>query len=496
MSRRDIVEALTDPHLIGAALEPIEDWRNWLAIWKASFGLADMMTDDEREFFKRVAGGRSVPKTAPRRLTITSGRRSGKSRQTAAIGVALALYADRSKLAPGETGYVMILAPTKEQSAAIFDYALAFLETSPILKREIENVTREEIRLRGNTAIIVQAADSRTVRSKSLLGALIDEGCFLRDTNDKELWRAIQPAMLTTNGVWISISSAGRKSGLQYERWRDHYGKDSPDDLVIQATTNDLNLTIDRSTVDALIAEDPEAGNSEYLSAWRQDLAALFPDDVIDRAIVSARPEVLPYDPAVKRYVAGVDMSAGRHDASVLCIGHVDKDRFITDGIFWRPAPHDPASVAKEFADLCREYRISEITGDNFAGSWVSNAFQGLRYHKSPKDRSRLYLEALPVFMQGRVEIPDSQSVPTVRELKNLERRLATSGRESVDHPRHGSDDAANALALAMYVALKGGARPKFALAAPSFCVGGMWSSSPISHADHDPASFGATIAR
>ncbi|MBP2444838.1 terminase [Rhizobium leguminosarum] len=449
MSNTNIMRALTDKRLIGAALGNLDNWRNWNVIWKAAFGLGGTLLPHEHAFFKSVSGGRALPRAPIRKLHIISGRRSGKSRQVAAIGCALALYADRSKLAPGETGYVMILAPTKEQGAAIFDYAVAFLETSPILKQEIEGITANEIRLKGNTAIIVQAADPRTVRSKSLLAALVDESCFLRDTNDTELYRAITPATLTTQGLWISISSAGKKSGLMYDRYRDHFGQDSNSDLVIQAKTTDLNLTIDQREIDAAIADDPEAGRSEYESAWRADLSTLFPDDIIDAAIVNNRPEFLPFDPTVKRYHAFVDMSAGRHDASTLCIGHAVGNKFVSDAVHWRPAPHDPQAVTAEFVSMCKEYRIHEVTGDNFAGSWVSGAFTklGMTYHRSMKNRSQLYLEALPVFMQGRVEMADSKTVPTVRELKNLERRVATSGRESVDHPKNGTDDAANALA-------------------------------------------------
>ncbi|MBB2714077.1 terminase [Rhizobium sophoriradicis] len=464
----NVMRAMTDARLIGAALGDMNNWRNWNTIWKAALGLGQTLLPHEHAFFRSVAGQRAVPVAPVRRLHIVSGRRSGKSRQVAALGVSLALYADRSKLAPGETGYVMILAPTKEQATTIFDYALAFLQASPLLKEEIESVTANEIKLKGNTAIIVQAADPRTVRGKSLLAALVDESCFLRDTNDTELYRAITPATLTTQGLWIAISSAGRKSGLMFDRWRDHFGKDSATDLVIQARTTDLNLTIDKGEIDAAIADDPEAGRSEYDSAWRSDLSTLFADEVVENAIVHSRPEFLPYDPTVPRYSAFVDMSGGRHDASVLCIGHGAGNKFIADAVYWRPAPHDPQAVAAEFVSLCQEYKVREITGDNFAGSWVSGTFTklGMTYNRAMLNRSQLYLEALPVFMQGRVEMAEGKTAPTVRELKNLERRLASSGRESVDHPRNGTDDAANALAGCLWLVTKP-QRSQLMLAAP-----------------------------
>lgn len=43
------------------------------------------------------------------------------------------------KLAAGETGSVMVMSQTKDQSAAVFGYALGFLESSPLLAAEIES---------------------------------------------------------------------------------------------------------------------------------------------------------------------------------------------------------------------------------------------------------------------------------------------------------------------------------------------------------------------
>ena len=57
--------------------------------------------------------------------------------------------------------------------------------------------------------------------------------------------------------------------------------------------------------------------------------------------------------------------------------------------------------------------------------------------------KSALYLEALPAFTRGQISIPDY--APLIRELRLLERRVSRSGKDSVDHPRGGSDDYANA---------------------------------------------------
>jgi hypothetical protein len=73
-------------------------------------------------------------------------------------------------------------------------------------------------------------------------------------------------------------------------------------------------------------------------------------------------------------------------------------------------------------------------------------AFQdaGIRYERAEKNKSVLCLEALPLFMCGAIRIPDLPAL--TREFRLLERQTHRSGRETVDHGRHGSDDYANAL--------------------------------------------------
>jgi hypothetical protein len=80
-----------------------------------------------------------------------------------------------------------------------------------------------------------------------------------------------------------------------------------------------------------------------------------------------------------------------------------------------------------------------------------------------------LYLEALPIFNQGNVSIPNHGLL--LRELRGLERRTHRSGRDSVDHGAHGSDDCSNSLAGALYMALHDARKPKMRV---GFCPKGI----------------------
>ena len=117
-ARIDIADALRDPQLLGAALGDLKTWSTWVAVLKAAFG--DKLTRAESRAFDAVAR-RNVPARRVRELWAVVGRRSGKSRMAAAIGCYLATMTDaRSRLAPGEIGYILIVSPSLAQSKLVF----------------------------------------------------------------------------------------------------------------------------------------------------------------------------------------------------------------------------------------------------------------------------------------------------------------------------------------------------------------------------------------
>jgi hypothetical protein len=186
---------------------------------------------------------------------------------------------------------------------------------------------------------------------------VLDEIAYWRDessaTPDVEIYRAIKPSLDSTNGMAVAISSPYRRTGLPAAKHRDHYGKDSPDCLVIQSPSFSLNPTLDQKTIAEAYAADPVSASAEYGAEFRTDLQSLLADDVIDRAVDYGRPLEMARQQGV-RYRAFVDASAGRHDEFCICIGHVIEDEegkaFVADVVRGRAPPFDPRSVAAEYA--------------------------------------------------------------------------------------------------------------------------------------------------
>jgi hypothetical protein len=445
-----IDEAFSDPRLLGAALGDPSTWTAWRAILKATYGLP--LTRPEGRTFAGLSGARKPPRKRVAELWVVAGRRSAKSRMAALIAVHTAAFLDHSaKLSPGEVGYVLVLSPSRGQARAVRDYAEGFLMASPALAGMLLPGTADEIRLDNGVVIATHASSFRTVRGKTLLCVILDEVAYFRDERsanpDQEIYRAVVPALITTGGMLIGISSPYRRVGLLHQKHRDHFGLEG-DVLVIQAATTALNPTSDRKEIERARASDPEAARAEWDALWRSDISSLLGDEQVDAAIDHDRPLELPHRSDLT-YRAFADMSSGRADHATICIGHREGDNVIVDVLRGRKPPFDPNFVAAEFATLAKSYGCREIVGDNYAAEFTVAAFRqaGVAYRRAELTRSKLYLEMVGPFMRGAVRLPNHPRL--IRELRLLERRVAPSGVDRVDHGRAkgDSDDYANAVA-------------------------------------------------
>ena len=93
------------------------------------------------------------------------------------------------------------------------------------------------------------------------------------------------------------------------------------------------------------------------------------------------------------------------------------------------------------------------MQGDRYAGEWPRERFRvhGIAYAVSPKVRSDLYRDLLPLLNSRRVELLDYPRL--LNQLTSLERRTARSGRDTIDHPPREHDDLSNAVAGALLAA-------------------------------------------
>jgi hypothetical protein len=452
-----IDQALLDRNLLGAGLDPAT-WGAWITVMRAAAGIE--LDAEETAFFKSVAGDREAPRAPVAETWIIVGRRSGKSRVAAAKAVHAATLCQH-RLSPGERGTILVLAATMGQASTVLGYCLGFLEASPFLRQQIESRTANEIRLEGGVTIAVHPANFRSVRGRTILAAIFDEVAFWRGDDDgssnpdKEVLRAVQPALAASGGELTCISSPYRRTGVLFERHRSFFGANDPRILVIQGASKIFNPTLSQASIDQAHADDPESASSEWDGLFRADISSFLDDDLINAAIDTARPRELPPIKG-KSYVAYADASGGRVDAYTICIGHKEPDgRFVADVVRGVAPPFNPADVTRQFAELVHEYGCRKVVSDNYSAEWVSAAWReaGLMHERSPQTASELYVEALPSFARNAISIPDV--APLIRELRQLERRVSRMGRDQVSHGPGGHDDHANALVGALRQAVR-----------------------------------------
>jgi hypothetical protein len=159
--------------------------------------------------------------------------------------------------------------------------------------------------------------------------------------------------------------------------------------------------------------------------------------------------------------VAFCDPSSGRTDSFTLAIAHnqpkaADRpERLVLDVVRSVTPPFDPDVAIEGLAETLKEYGIREVVGDQYAVGFTVSAFRkhGITYKPSERTRSEIYLECLPHFSRGAVELLDLPQLRT--QLLLLERRTRAGGRDSVDHPRGAHDDLANSACGALLLARK-----------------------------------------
>jgi hypothetical protein len=461
-----VSKAISDPMLFGPWFAG-PSWNTWRSILKAAY--AEDMTAAEVALFKSVAGDRDPPTKQVRELWVLAGRRAGKDSIASAIAASAAAFRSYKDITrPGEMASILCLAGDRVQARIALGYVRGYFEQVPMLKALVTRETQDGLELSTGAAITVIPNDFRTVRGRSIALAILDEvGFWFGDEStspDVETFAALVPALATIPGsMLVGISSPHRRSGLLYSKFKESYGRDDPDVLVIKAPTLVLNPSLDPKIIDKDMERDRSRALSEWYAEFRDDLSSYIPRELIEGAVDSGV-KVRPPIPGV-RYSAFTDPSGGVSDSFCASVSHregFEGETVVVDCVIEVPSPCNPVDAARTIAMTLKEYGVTTVTGDRYAAGFAVDAFSrfGCTYRHSERDRSQIYIDALPLFTAGRVRLVDSRKLIT--QLSQLERKT-TSGRDKISHPersRH-HDDIANSVCGSLLMAA---AKPKATL--------------------------------
>jgi hypothetical protein len=340
--------------------------------------------------------------SAARRPGLSRGRRRGKTRSAAILGVYIAALNDHSEtLAPGERAVLLLLSQTTWQATKAFNFLAGVFASVPALKRLVIGETCDTISLSKGVDIEVRPSSFRSIRGATAIAVICDELAFWRSEEtsrnpDREILDAARPALATTGGPLIVISSPYAQTGELWNTYKQHNGPDGdPLILVARAPSRTMNPTLKKKVVDRAYERDAASARAEYAAEFRSDLSGFVDLETVEAAV--SRGVLVRAPLAAQTYFAFVDPSGGKHDGFTLAIVHVEGERLILDVALERRPPFREA-VVDEFASTLTHYKVRTVRGDRFAGEWPAERFQkcGIKYEAADKAKSDLYLAFLP----------------------------------------------------------------------------------------------------
>lgn len=448
----NIIDALHDDRFFKTLFDDLDSWANWEIYLKALFGLP--ISESERPLLKAATGLESVSKEGYDTSYVIASRRSGKSRIASCIAIWLSTFKDwKKELAVGEKAMILIVANDKDQASIIKSYISEGLASVPSFKRLVKKDKAWTIELRNGVIISVKAGNYRGIRGYTLLAVILEEISFYRSDEsanpDKEIVRAVQPGLATLKGsLQLAISSPYIQKGVLWESWKKWWGKsEEGSPLIWKMDSLTMNPTLNKKKIDQAFIDDPEAAAAEWGGRWREDIKSLIPPELVRKAVVERRFE-LPKMKGVE-YSAAIDPSGGRVDSFSMAITFKEEEtgQIILAMFREQKAPFKPETVVTNFSEILKQWGISEIESDRYAGEWVTDAFRrnGIEVVPSALSKSDSYIQFLPLLTNGRIELLDHEII--ISQFSNLERKTRSGGKDQIDN-FHGKDDVSNVIAL------------------------------------------------
>ncbi len=365
-------------------------------------------------------------------------------------------------------------------------------------KRAVERETADTLELDNGVSLSAYPCRPEAVRGVRACVVCVDELAFFTTSEgrpvDTEMLRVARGRVATTGGRVIILSSPYAQSGALWDLHRKHYAREDSTTLIWQAAAPDMNPKLPKDYLARMEADDPDAYRSEVLGEFRAGIASLFDPETLDVLVDRGRRESLPEKGV--HYAAHYDSSGGRADAAALAVAHRSGQVIHVDLVRRFPSPHNPETIIQAAAEILRAYGLDKVQVDRYAGDFPIRAFEraGIRATVAEKVTSEHHLGMLPLVNSRSVVLPDHPDL--LRELRGLERRTGTGGKDVATHRPGAHDDAAAAVS-AVCAALPLRAAPVYA--APSYVSSGRfaagWGGGDSVDADGDSDNDHAAVA-
>ncbi len=422
-------------------------------------------------------GLETVPAGAKRFVCLRLGRGSGKTTLCAAYAVYCAVC-QPVKVGPGDTPYVITIAPDKDTAKLSISMAREMVRGQPALERLIVSDEKTSITLRrpdGQQVKIEAFAASRggsSVRGRTILAFLLDEAEFFTSNadgdgksysvNDVDLFRALKPR-LVRNGKGMLVSTPWPVETLMGAMFERNWGKPT-DAVAVKAPT--LLVRGDDPDVAANVADeylkDPENARREYDC----EIDGLIGEGFFDQSALATSIHKVEY-PGIFNPLwptaAAVDLGF-KHDSSTLAIVQFDGRKYHTVYLAEkRPragSPLKPSEVIRDFAQIAIRYGCRNVVSDGHYRESVKEhlATYNLGIIDAPegmKGKQDSFSRVRSVLHEGLVIIPECElSTRMLAQAKLVTAKPSPGGGLTIRIPRKvglGHGDLVSAWVLAVH---------------------------------------------
>lgn len=231
---------------------------------------------------------------------------------------------------------IVMIAPTERQAYALFAKTLNYLTLKHAhrIKGGKDRPTKSRIKLKSGVEIycLPVGQSGLGIRFITVGRLYVDEASRMPE----DVWTAITPALLTTGGSMIVLSTPFGAQGEFYRIW---VNEDKAYDSFKRFSTNSEEVIQNRPISENWTEKQKEQAllklkqakkrmtkreyAQEYLGDFVDDLMQFFPDTLIRKCMRTERPEVISKK---KRYYLGVDIARMGEDESTFEIGYLRDD--------------------------------------------------------------------------------------------------------------------------------------------------------------------------
>lgn len=452
------------------------------------FALEDTeMTEVEIYTFmtgKPYIDGANDQKAIINMINLVIGRRGGKTTLSAMLAIYCAISTNwKPYLRKTPTAHVLILSHSRDFSDEVLNLIRTLIEESPILSKLINKKTKNTASTmnlimpfavdgkiqQSRVTIKVGAASKKTTRGTAACAVLCDEICYwnldenLKET-DAEILKAVRPNMkqFGRKAMMIKLSSPGIKQGVLYnehQKWQE--GTLPKNYVIFKAPSWIFNTILPKQEFIDEWTLDQDGFDTEYRANFVDSLSNFILPEFVDMAVMRGITYEAPEGISTKDkivYKAAID-AAFKGDCFTFSVigynGHRIK-QYISKG--WqgtREKPVKASDVALYIRQVCKEFDIPIVAADQYAFNPLREIFERYgvtleEYIFNPTFKKKIYFNLKKLVHSQQIDLLDN-SIQTT-EIKELVVEQTNAGNFRIGHPAGGSDDYADAMAIASFL--------------------------------------------